>query len=135
MSRIMFLNDVLVPYFFIQYFLKAYIPEGVDSKNALISPLFASDDFLLELPRRIILLSGGTDPFLDDAIIFAKRLELLNIPVQHKIYEVLGHGFLNYAPSVPTANKAKNEATGLLWTMFQEIEKEQTAFLAAQKRK
>jgi len=88
-----------------------------------VSPVFASDEVLLKLPRNIIIINAGMDPLLDDGVKFAWRCNQLGIPVVQKTFELLPHGFLNFAlPYIPSAWKAKDEATAYLKHLFAEAE-------------
>lgn len=66
----MFINDVLVPYFFLDICLSAYLKvnqsEWTDSRfqdadpyDPRVSPVYASDDVLKKLPHNIIILNAG----------------------------------------------------------------------------
>eukprot|EP01127_Copromyxa_protea_P015964 TRINITY_DN4677_c0_g1_i2.p1 TRINITY_DN4677_c0_g1~~TRINITY_DN4677_c0_g1_i2.p1 ORF type:complete len:504 (-),score=90.36 TRINITY_DN4677_c0_g1_i2:76-1587(-) len=122
-SRAMFLNDVLVPYCFLEKCLEAYT-EGSDTRNPLVSPLWADDDLLKKLPHNIVILNAGLDPLLDDGVKFAHKCRKLGVPVVQKTYELLPHGYLNFAsPYIPYAWKAKTEATEFLRTIFETAER------------
>lgn len=116
-----------------------------DLRNPLISPLFAPDDLLVQLPPDLVIISAGLDPLVDDSVRFVDRLkqvvksavlttsteapdEILSsetgsysenaFRITHKMYDFLPHGFLNYAMVVPLALKAKNDTTTELVAMF-----------------
>lgn len=82
------------------------------------------------------IYSEGMDPLLDDGVRFANRCNRVGVPVIQKVreflssllnflqtYELLPHGFLNFAlPNIPSAWKAKNEATAFLRKLFETAE-------------
>lgn len=122
-SRVVFINDVLLPFHFLLIALESYLPKGVDPCNPLISPVAVSDEVLLQFPRFVTIASAGLDPLLDDGIKMVKRFEQLNLPIRHKIYELLPHGYLQFAtPMIPEAFRAKNQSTVEINEMFLLIE-------------
>ena len=46
------------------------------------------------------------DPLLDDSVMFARKLQSLNKPVDLHIVDSLPHGFLNFANTSPEAKQA-----------------------------
>lgn len=48
--------------------LGCYIPEGVDGTNFLISPVYAPDWVLKEMPPMIHVRSSAYDPLLDEYV-------------------------------------------------------------------
>jgi hormone-sensitive lipase len=46
---------------------------------------------------RVLLQSVHMDPFLDDCVMFAKRLKKLGVAVSLDVLEGLPHGFLNFS--------------------------------------
>lgn len=64
-------------------------------RDPFLSPLYASDDMLKQLPP-IKILTVEMDPFLDDCIEMAKRLKKLNKPVGIDVLPGLPHGFLSF---------------------------------------
>ncbi|BFG00034.1 hormone-sensitive lipase [Drosophila madeirensis] len=64
-------------------------------KDPFLSPYWASDDWLSQLPETKIL-TLNMDPCLDDCVMFAKKLKRLGRQVNLEILEGLPHGFLNF---------------------------------------
>ncbi|XP_073812727.1 hormone-sensitive lipase [Musca autumnalis] len=64
-------------------------------KDPFLSPYYASDEWLQQMPATKIL-SLEMDPCLDDCVMFAKKLKKLNRPVTLDILKGLPHGFLNF---------------------------------------
>jgi acetyl esterase/lipase len=123
-SRVIFINDVLLPFHFLVVCLDSYLPKtGESHENPLISPIFASDEILQQFPQHLTIASAGLDPLLDDAIKMVKRFENLGLPIHHKIYELLPHGFMQFASvSIPEAYRAKNQSIVSIKEMFESIE-------------
>jgi len=120
-SRILFINDVLVPYHALLVCHEYYFPPGTDTKNPLCSPLYADDSLLKNLPEELAVLTAGLDPLNDDVMKYIQRLEGLNKPVQHYNYRGVPHGFLNFGQVIPTATEAKNQSTKILVEMFHRL--------------
>ncbi|ALC41362.1 CG11055 [Drosophila busckii] len=64
-------------------------------KDPFLSPYWASDEWLSQLPETKIL-TLNMDPCLDDCVMFAKKLKRLGRAVSLEILEGLPHGFLNF---------------------------------------
>ncbi|XP_065368054.1 hormone-sensitive lipase [Calliphora vicina] len=64
-------------------------------KDPFLSPYYASDEWLKQMPNTKIL-TLEMDPCLDDCVMFAKKLKRLNRPVTLDILKGLPHGFLNF---------------------------------------
>ncbi|KAK4886221.1 hypothetical protein RN001_002492 [Aquatica leii] len=64
--------------------------------DPITSPFFASDDILTKFPV-VKLLTTNMDPFLDDNILFGKKLKSLGKNVTLDVLESLPHGFLNFS--------------------------------------
>lgn len=64
-------------------------------KDPFLSPYWASDEWLSQMPETKIL-TLNMDPCLDDCVMFAKKLKRLGRDVQLEILEGLPHGFLNF---------------------------------------
>lgn len=94
-SRLLSFFDPLLPVSVLELCMKSYVPDNVDaSKNAMISPIVASDEQLKRLPP-VTVICGSLDPLLDDAAIFAQRLHDLRDGDVFRVYQSLPHGFLN----------------------------------------
>ncbi|XP_067627370.1 hormone-sensitive lipase [Eurosta solidaginis] len=64
-------------------------------KDPFLSPYWASDEWLSQLPSTKIL-TLDMDPCLDDCVMFARKLKKLGRPVTLEILKGLPHGFLNF---------------------------------------
>ncbi|XP_054736586.1 hormone-sensitive lipase [Anastrepha obliqua] len=64
-------------------------------KDPFLSPYYASDEWLSQLPATKIL-TLDMDPCLDDCVMFARKLKNLGRPVTLEILKGLPHGFLNF---------------------------------------
>ncbi|XP_030566325.1 hormone-sensitive lipase [Drosophila novamexicana] len=64
-------------------------------KDPFLSPYWASDEWLSQLPETRIL-TLNMDPCLDDCVMLAKKLKRLGRQVHLQILEGLPHGFLNF---------------------------------------
>ncbi|XP_023162160.2 hormone-sensitive lipase [Drosophila hydei] len=64
-------------------------------KDPFLSPYWASDEWLSQLPETRIL-TLNMDPCLDDCVMLAKKLKRLGGQVHLDILEGLPHGFLNF---------------------------------------
>jgi acetyl esterase/lipase len=95
-SRAIGTNDPVLPSGLLSAISEAYLPSeqpGIDKKNPLASPLFASDLFLAKFPKTLVFASS-TDPLLDDSVVFIQRLRYVG--VQAELYAAcnLPHAYL-----------------------------------------
>lgn len=99
-SRIVHHFDPLVPLNALVCVSQAY---GVDqeSDGSLMS-YYASDDALKNFPPTL-LLCGGTDPLLDEAVDFHTRLKRAQVDSHLLVHRDLTHGFLGMLPLGPFA--------------------------------
>jgi hormone-sensitive lipase len=72
-----------------------------------LSPYWASDEVLRQLPPTKIM-SVQMDPFLDDCVMFAKKLKNLGVAVSLDILDGLPHGFLNFSQLSKEARSGSN---------------------------
>lgn len=64
-------------------------------KNPFVSPYYATDEVLKQLPP-VKIITLEMDPCLDDCVMFAKRLKAIDNDVTLDILSGLPHGFLNF---------------------------------------
>lgn len=64
-------------------------------RDPFLSPLYASDEMLKQLPP-LKILTVEMDPFLDDCVEMAKRLKKLNKSIGMDVLPGLPHGFLSF---------------------------------------
>lgn len=69
-----------------------YFDNPKDADSPYASPLLAED--LTGLPPACFI-SAGCDPLLDQALMYAARLEDAGVPVEYHIYEGMVHAFIN----------------------------------------
>jgi acetyl esterase/lipase len=121
-SRVLFLNDVLLPYYFLEVCLEAYIsPHDDPHHDPLLSPLAAKDELLAKLPNRLIIMSAGFDPLLDDTTRFLYRLDKIKKSYEYYLFKRLPHGFLNFGQFVNEPDHAVKKSCELLAKVVNEI--------------
>lgn len=74
-------------------------------KDPYLSPYYASDDILREMPK-VRCITVILDPCLDDCVMFGKKLKGLNADMEIDILEGLPHGFLNFTMLSKEAHQA-----------------------------
>jgi acetyl esterase len=80
-----------------------YAPQRVSRDHWTLSPLFADD--LSHLPPAI-LLYAGFDPLRDEAVAYAMKLTLADVPVEPLYFADMIHGFLTMGGAIPAAQAA-----------------------------
>ncbi|KAH8401709.1 hypothetical protein KR009_007440 [Drosophila setifemur] len=107
-------------------------------KDPFLSPYWASDEWLSQLPETKILVSLSVkhyfknnsypfnlfktlnmDPCLDDCVMFAKKLKRLGRQVNLEILEGLPHGFLNFTMLSNEAMEGSKHCIKSLQTLLQ----------------
>lgn len=91
-----------------RWFWDHYLRSDVDGYNPFASPLWADD--LAELPAATVV-TAGFDPLRDDGVEYADRLEAAGVPVDHRHYEGMCHGFLSLTDEVAVADDAMATVT------------------------
>ncbi|TMW54108.1 hypothetical protein DOY81_000784 [Sarcophaga bullata] len=87
-------------------------------KDPFLSPYYASDEWLKQMPNTKIL-TLEMDPCLDDCVMFAKKLKRLNRPVTLDILKGLPHGFLNFTMLSSEAMEGSKKCIQLLKQLFE----------------
>nr|AAK93291.1 LD36294p [Drosophila melanogaster] len=87
-------------------------------KDPFLSPYWASDEWLSQLPETKIL-TLNMDPCLDDCVMFAKKLKRLGRQVDLEILEGLPHGFLNFTMLSNEAMEGSKKCIKSLQTLLQ----------------
>jgi acetyl esterase/lipase len=106
-SRLMFMEDILVPHYFLEICLKAYCEGSGDPfSDPLLSPVLADDELLSKLPDQMYFFCGGYDPLLDDTALFTKRLDQVGKNYEFFLHPGLPHGFLNFGSFLVDAHTA-----------------------------
>lgn len=117
-SRVFFANDVLLPYYFLEVCLEAYLNETDDPKNdPLISPIYASDDLLKKLPDDVVFMCAGFDPLLDDSTRFIRRLDSLGKKYKHFVFD-LPHAFWNFGQLLKKAQSIVTSTGNIMNEIF-----------------
>lgn len=84
-----------------EYFLKInseekglnyYFEDPADAASPYVSPLYADD--LSNLPPACFI-SAECDPLLDQALMYAAKLEDAGVPVEYHLYKGMVHAFIN----------------------------------------
>lgn len=92
------------------WFLGHYLPSGVDPATAGSDPTIApgvSAD-LAGLPPTVVV-TGGHDPLREEGAEYAARLAAAGVPVDHRHYPTLPHGFLQFTAVSETAAAALDD--------------------------
>ena len=87
----------------LSWFLRYYIPDGVDPADPRLSPLSARD--LTGLPPAYIV-TAGLDPLRNDAIAYVDRLKAAGVPAVQIDYPTMIHGFFSMQGLIPLASGA-----------------------------
>lgn len=85
-------------------------------RDPFLSPYLAPDNLLAQLPP-VTMLTLQLDPCLDDSVMFARKLRLLDVVVTLDILPGLPHGFLN----LTMVSKEASEGSDLCIKRIQEL--------------
>jgi acetyl esterase len=85
------------------WFITQYLPSGIQPHTPLVAPLRAKD--FRNLPPALII-TAECDPLRDEAAAFAACLNTAGVPVTHKCYAGMVHGFITRAPHHPKSQAA-----------------------------
>lgn len=88
---------------YMELFRSMYVPDRAQWKDPRVSPLLAGD--LRNLPPAIII-TAEFDILRDDGEAYAARLAESNVPVVHRRYEGLIHGFMGMDRIFPQSHEA-----------------------------
>lgn len=80
-----------------------YMPARENRKNPLVSPVYASDEALAQLPPTLVI-TAGRDSLREEAEAFAVRLMHLGVEVTYRCFLTSTHGFTHQP--VPQAQNA-----------------------------
>jgi acetyl esterase/lipase len=87
----------------VDYFMKQYLPEGVDPSEARISPIRTQD---LRGLAPALIYTAGFDMLLDQGEAYAHRLEEAGVKVAYTRFDSLPHGFVAFPEAAPAAEAA-----------------------------
>lgn len=116
-SRLVFGNDVLVPYYFLEVCLDGYVDTGASQGDHFLSPNLAPDELIAQLPDDLVFMAAGYDPLLDDTVHFLRRLDKLNKSYVFEVYEC-PHGFWNFDAILLEAERAMYRAGNMIRCMI-----------------
>lgn len=97
-----------------EWFWEKYLRHDVDGYNPFASPLRAPE--LSGLPPATVV-TAGFDPLRDEGVAYADRLAQAGVPVEHRHYERLCHGFLSMTDEVDAAEDAMDEVAASVRAM------------------
>ena len=92
-------------------FWDRYLARLEDGEEPYASPLRAPD--LSGLPPALVV-TAQWDPLRDDGEAYAARLHRAGVPVQATRYRDATHGFLGFAATVPSGDRALQQAADFL---------------------
>ena len=87
--------DQILPYHLVKFCLDSYRSKYNNDFDPFLSPLYMSENVLINLPP-VRILVGSSDPLRDDCFLFLNKLIQLNVDVQLIEMKFFPHGFLNY---------------------------------------
>jgi len=97
-SRSLFMMDPLVPANLINQLRSIYLSSTCDpDTNPFISPLIVRDEILKNFPPTSFVV-GFFDPFLDDSVSFAHRLDAVGVNTRMRIFSGMPHSVLSFYP-------------------------------------
>jgi acetyl esterase len=94
---------------------REYLPRDVDPRDSRVSPLWAPD--LSGLPPALVL-TAEFDCLADEGERYAERLREAGVPVIHRRYPGVVHGFLQMAGIWDTARDALSETARLIASLL-----------------
>jgi acetyl esterase len=92
----------------IEWYLAQYLSPHDDRRDPRASPLFAPD--LSGAPPAVVV-TAGFDPLRDEGDAYAERLRAARVPVVHRPYPSMIHGFFCMTGALPGARAASLDAT------------------------
>jgi acetyl esterase len=87
----------------VDYFMKQYLPEGVERSDPRLSPMRTQD---LRGLAPALIYAAGFDMLLDQGEAYAKRLEEAGVKVGYARFDSLPHGFVAFPSAAPAAEAA-----------------------------
>ncbi len=87
----------------LEWYLSQYVPPGIPLAHPWLSP--ACGTCLQGLPATMII-TAGCDLLRDEGRAFARKLRKAGVPVRHKEYPGMRHGFMNHPGAEANARRA-----------------------------
>jgi acetyl esterase len=109
------MREVVDPMFFnahsVRWYWQQYLADPGDARSPLASPLLAADHG--GLPRALVL-TAECCPVRDEGRAYADVLNRAGVPVEHRCYPGVPHGFLAMASMLAEAREAMSWVAGFL---------------------
>lgn len=117
-SRVIGTEDPVLPNALLSAISEAYLPEGTDSKDSLVSPFYAEDQVLRRFPPTL-LFASSKDPLLDDSVTFNERLRVLGVDSELMAVHNVPHAYLGLGTAgFPEAVQVQQYAMDWLSSKF-----------------
>jgi acetyl esterase len=94
-SQTLFANRYFLTRDDLPWFRDKYLSGGIDAADPRVSPLLADD--LSGLPPALVV-TAGFDPLRDEGRQYAEAMRAAGVPVDHREFGSLIHGFANFFP-------------------------------------
>jgi len=91
----------------IPWFAGYALPSKSFASSPLVQPLYAPDALVKGLPPTTIV-AAELDPLRSEGLLFAQKLERLNVPVRYRLYPGVTHEFFGMGAVVDKAKDAVN---------------------------
>ena len=117
-SRETFGNTFSLTMEMMDWMMGHYLPEGHDRADPMVSP--AQNGHLDGLPPAIVI-TAGHDPLVDEGDAYARHLDQAGVPVMHKRYDSLAHGFTAHTDLSPGSRAACFEIAGMVRDMYAKL--------------
>ncbi|WP_162141642.1 alpha/beta hydrolase [Pedobacter heparinus] len=92
-------------------FYNWFLPSDIDRGNETVSPIFASDFSVLP-PTMIV--TAAADPLKDEGRLYMEKLQQARVPVMHKEYEGVVHGFYQLSGVIDKGKVALDDVCAAL---------------------
>ncbi|MEU6582336.1 alpha/beta hydrolase [Nocardia sp. NPDC046763] len=102
----------------VRWYWSHYLADPAAGRNPLASPLLAADHS--GLPPALVL-TAEYDPLRDEGEEYADRLAAAGVPVFHRRYEGVMHGFFTMSGELDAARAAVAQVAGHLRGVFEQI--------------
>ena len=89
----------------VEHFWEEYVRSPVDRANPYVAPLRGDQAGLA--PATVV--TAGHDPLRDEGVAYAEALHDAGVPVQHRHYPAMCHGFCSLSDEVPIADDALDD--------------------------